>query len=360
MPRSGLLVLVLGVASAAVLSGSASGRAAAAPSVATEPSISGVPLEGNALTGSKGKWNGTVPITYTSVWVRCDEKGAACASIAGATATKYTLTSADIGSTIRFRVTATNASGSNTADSNPTEVVSTASGTPVSSKPPTISGTPVVGNVLTANNGTWVGATPITYAYQWQRCDAAGNACNSVLGANQSTYHVASSDVSRTMRVTVTATNSKGATQALSDATTAVQDVGGSGIIVLPNGQKSAPVADVPKEERLLVDQVQFSPATVSSRTQPIQIRVRVKDTRGYVIRDAFVFVRSTPIVTTTPAEQQTGTDGWITYTVKPESDFPLKNGYSVQFYVKVFRKGDPTLAGIYGSRLVQVATVSP
>jgi hypothetical protein len=98
----------------------------------------------------------------------------------------------------------------------------------------------------------------------------------------------------------------------------------------------------------------------VSSRTAPIKISVRVKDTRGYVIRDAYVFVRSTPIVTTTPTEQQTGTDGWITYTVKPESDFPLKNGYSVQFYVKVFRKSDPSLAGIYGSRLVQVATVSP
>jgi hypothetical protein len=28
-----------------------------------------------------------------------------------------------------------------------------------------------------------------------------------------------------------------------------------------------------------------------------------------------------------------------------------------VQFYVKAYRAGDPTLGGVYGSRLVQVAT---
>ena len=360
MPRPGLLALVLGAVSAAVLAGSASGRYAAAPVVSMEPSISGVPLQGNVLNGNRGKWNGTAPITYATVWVRCDEKGATCASIAGATSDRYTLTAADIGSTLRFRVTATNASGSNTADSNPTAVVSTPSGSPVSSKPPTISGSPVVGSTLSALTGTWVGATPITYAYQWQRCDPVGNACNAMPGATQSDYHVVKGDVGRTLRVTVTGMNSKGSTSAISDATAAVQDVSGSGIIVLPGGLKSAPAAEVPKEERLIVDQVKFSPGTVSSRTAPIHISVRVKDTRGYVVRDAYVFVRSTPIVTTTPAEQQTGTDGWVAYTVKPESDFPLKNGYSVQFYVKVFRKGDPSLAGIYGSRLVQVATVSP
>jgi hypothetical protein len=36
---------------------------------------------------------------------------------------------------------------------------------------------------------------------------------------------------------------------------------------------------------------------------------------------------------------------------------FPLKNGYNVQFYVKAYRKGDPSLAGISGTRLVRVAT---
>ena len=39
-----------------------------------------------------------------------------------------------------------------------------------------------------------------------------------------------------------------------------------------------------------------------------------------------------------------------------PEVDFPaLRNGYSLQFYVKAYRKGDPALAGVAGTRLVQV-----
>ena len=84
---------------------------------------------------------------------------------------------------------------------------------------------------------------------------------------------------------------------------------------------------------------------------------ITVKDTRGNLVRNAFVFLRSTPIVTSTPKDAQTGNDGKITYSVTPESDFPIKNGYSVQFYVKAYKKGDPALAGISGTRLVQVAT---
>ena len=67
--------------------------------------------------------------------------------------------------------------------------------------------------------------------------------------------------------------------------------------------------------------------------------------------------LRSTPILTSTPTDAQTATDGKVAYAVMPTSSFPLKNGYSVQFFVKAYRKGDPTLAGVSGTRLVQVAT---
>ena len=116
-------------------------------------------------------------------------------------------------------------------------------------------------------------------------------------------------------------------------------------------------VADVPKGERLIVDTVTFNPNPVKSRSHPITVTITVKDTRGYFVRNAYVFLRSTPIVTSTPTDAQTATDGKVAYAVAPRSDFPLKTGYSVQFYVKAYRKGDPTLAGIAGTRLVQVAT---
>ena len=40
--------------------------------------------------------------------------------------------------------------------------------------PPSITGTPADGGTLTADHGTWTGTLPITYHYQWQRCDADG------------------------------------------------------------------------------------------------------------------------------------------------------------------------------------------
>ena len=74
-------------------------------------------------------------------------------------------------------------------------------------------------------------------------------------------------------------------------------------------------------------------------------------------MRNAFVFLRSTPILTSTPTDAQTAQDGNVAYAVNPTSSFPLSNGYNVQFFVKAYRKGDPTLAGVSGTRLVQVAT---
>ena len=88
-------------------------------------------------------------------------------------------------------------------------------------------------------------------------------------------------------------------------------------------------------------------------------MRIKVKDTRGYVVRNATVFIRSTPKVSSGGDHSATATDGWVQYSLVPEVDFPIKTGYSVQFFVKAYRASDPTLGGIYGSRLVQVATKS-
>ena len=53
---------------------------------------------------------------------------------------------------------------------------------PTNSSLPTIGGEPVSGDTLKASPGTWTGTTPITYAYQWQRCPSNG-ACVAVSGA---------------------------------------------------------------------------------------------------------------------------------------------------------------------------------
>lgn len=242
-------------------------------------------------------------------------------------------------------------SGTGTAASSATQYA------PANTTAPTIGGTAQAGQTLTANEGTWTGDQPIVFTYQWQRCNAGGQSCVAIPNAKDKTYVVQAADVDNTLRVAVTGTNSQGTTTATSAQTAKVVKASGNpdGAIKLPNGSTSVSAAAVNPPERLIVDSVTFSPNPVRSRTSPITIKARVIDTRGFVVRDALVFIRSTPIVTGTPPETKTAQDGTVTFTVMPEVDFPLKNGYNVQFFVRARKTGDNPLAGISTRRLVQV-----
>jgi hypothetical protein len=86
------------------------------------PTISGTPQQGKELSADRGTWTHD-PNDYAYAWLRCDKTGGSCSAIGGATSTKYTLASVDVGNSLRFRVTATNGGGSTTATSVPTGIV---------------------------------------------------------------------------------------------------------------------------------------------------------------------------------------------------------------------------------------------
>jgi len=86
---------------------------------------------------------------------------------------------------------------------------------------PAISGTAQQGQTLTAAPGTW-SASDATYAYQWQKCDAAGANCVDIPGAAAQTYVVPPTDAGATLRVNVIATNRFGSSPATPSAVTAV------------------------------------------------------------------------------------------------------------------------------------------
>ncbi len=107
------------------------------------PAIVGAATEGQALTLAGGSWT-NAPTTTADQWLRCDPAGLACQPIAGATARGYTLTAADVGTTVRVDETASNAGGSAPpVRSAPTPPVSGLP--PASVAPPAISGTAAVG-----------------------------------------------------------------------------------------------------------------------------------------------------------------------------------------------------------------------
>jgi len=108
---------------------------AARPVNTTEPSISGTARVGSTLTANRGEWAGDQPITYSFVWLRCNDKGDNCSEIQGADDTAYEVRDADTGRTIRVRVSARNDRGSSSAISNPTGVIGTNQPPPSGSLP---------------------------------------------------------------------------------------------------------------------------------------------------------------------------------------------------------------------------------
>jgi uncharacterized repeat protein (TIGR01451 family) len=175
------------------------------------PAISGTTTFGQTLTATTGAWSGVPAPTFTYQWQRCDNGGANCVAIGGATASTYLIISADQARTIRVAVTGTNATGNATSSSAPTALVLPPSGSPVmapvATVAPSIIGSPRAGEVLSAEAGTWSAMPAATITYQWQRCDASSANCLNIADETNGTYTVRSNDLGALIRVAVTATN---------------------------------------------------------------------------------------------------------------------------------------------------------
>jgi hypothetical protein len=232
-------------------SGGASGRSTAPgqqlPKNQTLPSVSGTALVPNTLTAGTGTWQGK-GLKFAYQWLRCDSAGASCSAITGATGSAETLSTADAARTLRVIVTASNQNGSTAATSAQTTVVAQASSPPPPSPDPSsgtspvapsdsslpvVSGTAQQNQTLSTSTGSWSGTTPLTYAYQWQRCGSGGGSCVPISGATAASYVLAAADVGSTLRASVTASNSAGSATASSDATTVVG--------ALPTASSSSP-----------------------------------------------------------------------------------------------------------------------
>jgi hypothetical protein len=228
---------------------------------------------------------------------------------------------------------------------------------PTNSAAPTISGTPQVGQTLTANPGTWNSQTTPTYTYQWQRCDTAGNGCAGIPGATSQTYQVQNDDVNHTLRVAVTATNSSGSGSATSAQTAVVSQPGPAGAIKTTQGATSIPASSVGLPERLIIDKV--TPGVVRGRHAFVE-RVHVVDTRGYLVRDALVQVIGLPYswARNTP-EVRTDMNGWATLTIVPTQNLPVGHGTALVMFVRARVEGQSLLTGSSTRRLVQVSVRS-
>jgi hypothetical protein len=195
---------------------------AAVPANTALPTITGASTarDGQTLTATNGTWTNS-PTSFKYQWQRCSASGSDCAGIASATNQSYTPGSADVDHRLRVVVTAANADGQSSATSSATDVVS-GGDAPVAKTRPSVSGTAIVGEELTADAGTWTGGAT-TFTFQWQRCDSVGNACVDVANATARSYGVRTADVGHRMRVEVTAKNASSSAKSTSDSTAVVR-----------------------------------------------------------------------------------------------------------------------------------------
>jgi hypothetical protein len=249
---SAVLVVALGT-----LSGAGLAAATAAPQNTSPPTISGTPQEGKVLTGDKGQWSGN-PTDYNFFWQRCDKNGGSCANINGAHAATYTLTSADVGNTIRFRVQATNKDGSTFASSVPSAVISAAS------KPP----------------------------------PAPATGC--------------------------------------------------------PQGSGPVSVNDLSPPARLLIDAQQTNPSVVTAGTQQIVVRYHVSACGGRPVQGALVYSTAVPFnQLNIPGEQPTGQDGWAELDFRTLAGFPVSpHQQLIALFARARKQGENLLGGISTRRL--------
>jgi alpha-tubulin suppressor-like RCC1 family protein len=93
---------------------------------------------------------------------------------------------------------------------------------PANTALPAISGEAKDEKTLSATTGTWTGSPTITYSYQWQSCNIAGESCSSISGATAATYTISHEQVGHTIEVKVTASNAGGEASASSTQTATV------------------------------------------------------------------------------------------------------------------------------------------
>ena len=88
---------------------------------------------------------------------------------------------------------------------------------------PQLSGSPVVGARMAVSNGKWSNS-PVVYGYRWEDCNASGEACTLIPGADNANYTPVEGDVGHKLVTLVTATNGAGSVVAASAASSEVQN----------------------------------------------------------------------------------------------------------------------------------------
>jgi hypothetical protein len=163
----------------------------------------GAAIPGRTLIGERPTFVGASgSATYSNQWQSRTDPSDPWQDVPGATGLTFHVPDALIGSQLRFAVIVDDGPASVTGASDPTNIVGTI---PTNVTPPSLSGTPQVGQPVTLDQGTWSANPAPTLSQHWQRC-AAGK-CHTIKGATGTTYTLTAHDSGMTVRAQVVAAN---------------------------------------------------------------------------------------------------------------------------------------------------------
>ncbi len=168
---------------------------------ATDPTITGTKKVGSTLTANISGWDPSAGVTYTYQWSRTVDSVAS--DITDATNSTYVLTADDLGATITVTIVGSK-SGYDPVTTTSAETSTVVANTFATTGTATIDYTTTdIGDLLTANEGTWSPSADVTYTYQWRR--KVGLTTSDIADATDATYALTLADMGNSIRVVVTA-----------------------------------------------------------------------------------------------------------------------------------------------------------
>ena len=179
------------------------------------PTITGTAEIGQTLTADTSgiaDVDGLTTPGYTYQWVWVDGTDT---DISGATSSAYTLVAADVGKTIKVRLSFTD-------DADFSETLTSAAASAPATGAPTITGTAEIGQTLTAHTSGIADANGLTtpdYTYQWVRVDGTDA---DISGATSTAYTLVAADLGKTIKVRVSFIDDAGNSETLTSAPTVV------------------------------------------------------------------------------------------------------------------------------------------
>jgi hypothetical protein len=169
-----------------------------------------------------------MPASLSYQWERCNANGRVCAAVPGATQPSYTTSATDLGHALLAIVQGKNGESiQNTFSTASPAVVNGSVLGPKLVLGPSVTGTQVAGQKLSAVTGVWKGVGPIGFSYQWFRCNSAGAHCLSIHGSTSPTYKLVPRDVGQAIGLTEYATDSTGTTIAYASLIGPIAAAGG-------------------------------------------------------------------------------------------------------------------------------------